>query len=207
VKKVLGKQTPAEVASRAVKGSRLADAKVRKALFEGGEKAIAASKDSMIELAELVEADARAIRKTYEDEVEAVAKKNHELIAKARFAIYGTSVYPDATATLRVSFGQVRGWDEAGKPVAPITTFAGAFERATGKDPFALPASWLKNKAKIDLSTPLDFCTTNDIIGGNSGSPVLDKEARIVGVVFYGNIHSLGGGYYYDPQDQRKGAG
>jgi hypothetical protein len=203
VKKVLGKQSPREVATRAVKGSHLADPKVRKALFEGGEAAVAASKDPMIELARLVEPDARAMRKTYEDDVEAVAKKNHELIAKARFAIYGTSVYPDATATLRVSFGQVHGWDEGGKRVAPFTTFGGAFERATGKDPFALPASWLENKAKIDLSTPLDFSTTNDIIGGNSGSPVLDKEARIVGVVFDGNIHSLGGDYYYDPKDNR----
>jgi hypothetical protein len=203
VKKVLGNQTPAEVASRLVKGSHLADPKVRKALFEGGEKAVNASKDSMIEMARLVEPDSRAIRKTYEDDVEAVAKKNHELIARARFAIYGTSVYPDATATLRLSFGLVRGWDEGGKPVAPITTFAGAFERATGRDPFALPASWVKNKAKLDLATPLNFCTTNDIIGGNSGSPVLDKEARIVGLVFDTNIHGLGGDYYYDPKDNR----
>src|SRR5262249_31018999 len=187
--------------------SRLKDAKVRRALFEGGEKAIGASKDTMIELARSIDPEARALRKTFEDEVQAVAEKSHELIAKARFAIYGTSIYPDATASLRLSFGVVRGWEERGKAVAPFTTFTGAFERATGKDPFALPASWIQKKAKIDLSTPLDFCTTNDIIGGNSGSPVLDKEARIVGVVFYGNIHSLGGGYYYDPQDQRKGAG
>src|SRR6185295_8016812 len=108
-----------------------------------------------------------------------------------------------ATATLRLSFGQVRGWDEGGKTVTPVTNFAGAFERHTGKDPFALPASWLKSKGKIDLLTPLDFCTTNDIIGGNSGSPVLDKDARIVGLVFDGNIHSLGGDYYYDPKDNR----
>jgi hypothetical protein len=203
VKKVLGKDSPREVATRLVKGSRMGDPKVRKALFEGGEKAVGASKDPMIELARLVEPDARAVRKTFEDEVEAVAKKNHELIARARFAVYGTSVYPDATATLRLSFGQVRGWDEGGKTVTPVTTFAGAFERHTGKDPFALPASWLKNKDKIDPSTPLDFCTTNDIIGGNSGSPVLDRDARIVGLVFDGNIHSLGGDYYYDPKDNR----
>jgi V8-like Glu-specific endopeptidase len=85
----------------------------------------------------------------------------------------------------------------------PVTTFAGAYERATGKDPFALPASWIQKKSKIDLSTPLDFCSTNDIIGGNSGSPVFDKDARIVGLVFDGNIHSLGGDYYYDPKDNR----
>jgi hypothetical protein len=203
VKKVLGKESPHEVALRVVKGTRLKDVKERKALYDGGEKAIAASKDPMIELARLVDPDARAVRKTVEDEVEAVSKKNHEFIAKARFAIYGTSVYPDATASLRLSFGTVRGWDEAGKPVPPITTFAGAFERATGREPFALPASWLAKKSKLDLSTPLNFCTTNDIIGGNSGSPVIDKEARIVGLVFDGNIHSLGGDYYYDPKDNR----
>jgi hypothetical protein len=130
-------------------------------------------------------------------------KKNSELIAKARFRIYGTSVYPDATGTLRLSFGQVRGWVEGEKAVAPITDFAGAFERATGRDPFALPKSWLDKKAQLDLSTPLDFCTTNDIIGGNSGSPVVDKDARIVGLIFDGNIHSLGGDYFYDAQKNR----
>jgi hypothetical protein len=181
----------------------LKDLNLRKALFEGGEKAVSASKDPMIAFARLVEPDARTIRKTFEDDIESVSKKNHELVAKAQFAIYGTSVYPDATATLRLSFGQVRGWEEAGKPVAPITTFAGAFDRATGRDPFALPESWLKKKSNVDLSTPLNFSSTNDIIGGNSGSPVIDKEARIVGLVFDGNIHSLGGDYAYDPKDNR----
>jgi hypothetical protein len=157
----------------------------------------------MIELARLVEPESRALRKAYEDDIEAVVKKNEELVAKARFALYGTSVYPDATATLRLSFGQVRGWEEAGQPVTPFTHFAGAFDRATGRDPFALPASWIQKKPKIDASTPLDFSSTNDIIGGNSGSPVVDKEGRIVGLVFDGNIHSLGGAYYYDPKDNR----
>jgi hypothetical protein len=203
VGKVLGKESPREVATRLVKGTRLKDLKFRKALFEDGEKAVSASKDPMIAFARLVEPDARAIRKTFEDDIESVSKKNHELVAKAQFAIYGTSVYPDATATLRLSFGQVRGWEEAGKPVAPVTTFAGAFDRATGRDPFALPESWLKKKSNVDLSTPLNFSSTNDIIGGNSGSPVIDKEARIVGLVFDGNIHSLGGDYAYDPKDNR----
>ena len=203
VKKVLGNDSPREVATRLVKGTRLSDVKVRKALFDGGEKAVAASKDPMIQFARTVEPDARAVRKTFEDDVESIAKKNHELVAKARFAIYGTSVYPDATQTLRLSFGQVRGWDELGKPVTPITNLGGAFERATGRDPFALPESWVQKKSKLDLSTPLNFCSTNDIIGGNSGSPVIDKDARIVGLVFDGNIHSLGGDYAYDPKDNR----
>jgi hypothetical protein len=203
VRKVLGKDTPRELATRLVKGSKLRDPKVRKALFDGGEAAVSASKDSMIEFARLVEPESRAVRKTYEDDVEAVVKKNAELIAKARFQVYGTSVYPDATATLRLSFGQVRGWEEAGRKVTPVTTLGGAFDRATGKDPFALPKSWIDNKAKLDLSTPLNFSTTNDIIGGNSGSPVIDREGRIVGLVFDGNIHSLGGDYAYDGKDNR----
>jgi V8-like Glu-specific endopeptidase/molybdenum-dependent DNA-binding transcriptional regulator ModE len=203
VRRVLGKESPRELATRVVKGSKLKDPKVRKALFEGGEAALNASKDPMIELAKLVEPEARAIRKTYEDDVEAVVKKNAELIAKARFQVYGTSVYPDATGTLRLSFGQVRGWEEGGKKVTPITTIGGAFDRATGKDPFALPKSWMDNKAKLDLSTPLNFSTTNDIIGGNSGSPVIDQEGRVVGLIFDGNIHSLGGDYAYDGKDNR----
>jgi hypothetical protein len=203
VKKTLGKESPHELAVRLVKASRLKDVKVRKALFDGGQAAVFASKDPMIELARLVEPDARALRGSYEDEVEAVVKKNAELIAKARFEVYGTSVYPDATATLRLSFGQVLGWEEAGKAVNPITNLGGAFERATGRDPFALPESWLKNKSRLDLSTPFNFCSTNDIIGGNSGSPVIDQDAQIVGLVFDGNIHSLGGDYLYDPKDNR----
>jgi len=203
VKKVLGKESPREIATRLVKGSRLRDLKTRKALFEGGDRAVSSSKDAMIEFARLVEPESRAVRKAYEDDIEAVVKKNEELVAKARFALSGTSVYPDATSTLRLSFGQVHGWEEGGKPVPPFTNFGGAFERATGRDPFALPASWVQKKAKIDASTPLDFCTTHDTIGGNSGSPVIDKDARIVGLVFDGNIHSLGGAYYYDPKDNR----
>jgi hypothetical protein len=203
VKKVLGKSSPSELAARVLRGTKLRDEKVRKALLDGGKVAVDASKDPMIELARLVDPDARAIRKAYEEDVEAVVKKNAELIAKARFRMYGTSVYPDATGTLRLSFGQVRGWVEGDQPVTPITDFAGAFERATGRDPFALPKTWLDKKSQIDLATPLDFCTTNDIIGGNSGSPVIDKEARIVGLIFDGNIHSLGGDYFYDAQKNR----
>src|SRR6185503_10565195 len=149
-----------------VKGTKLKDPKVRKALFEGGKAAVDASKDPMIELARLVDPDARDIRKRFEDDVDAVVKEKGELIAKAKFETYGTSVYPDATFTLRLSFGVVKGWNENGSEVTP---FGGAFARDTGRDPFALPKSWLTAKGKLDLETPLDFSTTNDIIGGNSG--------------------------------------
>ena len=199
VRKVLGKDSPKEIATSLVKGTQLKDVKLRKALFEGGKKAVDASNDPMIQLARKIDPDARAIRKHYEDDIESVEKKNQELIAKANFEIYGTSNYPDATFTARVSYGQVKGWIENGKPVNPITTMAGAFERNTGRDPFALPASWLAAKSKLNLGTPMNFCTDNDIIGGNSGSPMVNKNGEIIGLVFDGNIHSLGGEYGFDP--------
>jgi hypothetical protein len=203
VKKLFGKDSPADVAARVVKGTKLADVKLRKALFEGGAAAVAASKDPMIELARLVDPDARAIRKRYEDGVEAVVKKNAELIARAQFEAWGTSVYPDATFTLRLSYGQVKGWDEGAGKVDPVTRIAGAFERHTGRDPFALPKSWLDAKGKLDPKTPFNFCTTNDIIGGNSGSPVIDKDGQVVGLIFDSNIHGLGGDYVYDEKLNR----
>src|SRR4029077_19575804 len=119
--------------------------------------------------------DMRASRQRYEDQVESVVKKNSELIAHARFQLEGTSHYPDATFTARLSYGSVRGWkDEEGRQIAPFTDFAGAFERATGEAPFDLPATWLKAKDRLNPTTPFDFVTTNDIIGGNSGSPVVN---------------------------------
>ena len=157
----------------------------------------------MIVLAKLIDGGARKLRKQYEDEIESVQKKNSELIARARFEVLGTDTYPDATFTLRLSYGAVKGWVEDGKPVNPITRYAGAFERHTGSDPYALPKSWLKAKSKLDLETPLNFVSTNDIIGGNSGSPVFNKNAEIVGLVFDGNIHSLGGEYGYDITQNR----
>ncbi len=199
VKEVLGKLSPEQAARAWVKGSKLKDVKVRKALLEGGAKAIEASKDPMIALARKVDPASRAVRRIYEDEVEGPVKRNNELIAKAHTAVYGTATYPDATFTLRLSYGAVKGWTEPdGRVVAPLTTFAGAFERATGSDPFRLPDSWIKAKPRLDLATPFNFATTNDIIGGNSGSPVMNKEGEAAGVVFDGNSWSLAGDYGYD---------
>jgi hypothetical protein len=119
-----------------------------------------------------------------------------EAIARARFAIFGTSVDPDATFTARLSYGTVKGFTDAGgKPVAPYTTIVGIFNRATGSEPYALPASWLAAKPELDLATPMNLSTTNDIIGGNSGSPLIDKNGDVVGLIFDGNIFSLGGAY------------
>lgn len=203
VQKVLGKDSPAALARKLVKGSMLKNAGLREKLVKGGKAAIDASKDPLLALARLVDAESRAVRKAYEDGVESVIERAHEQIAKARFALHGTSVYPDATFTLRLSIGQVKGWTEPGRTVAPFTTFAGAFARHTGQEPFQLPKSWLAAQKKLALDTPLDFATTNDIIGGNSGSPVVDREARIVGLIFDGNIHSLGGDYFFDPRLNR----
>jgi hypothetical protein len=203
IHKLLGTESPEGLARKVVTGSTLFDPKVRRALFEGGAKAVDASTDPMILLVKRVDAEARAVRKTFEDEVEAVEKENGEKIGRARFAVYGTTIYPDATATLRLSYGQVKGWDEAGKRVNPVTTFGGAFERATGSDPFRLPGRWLGAKSNLDLTTFFNMATTNDIIGGNSGSPVINKDAEVVGLIFDGNIHSLGGDYAYDGANNR----
>jgi hypothetical protein len=203
VKKVLGKESPAALATRVVKGSKLGEPKVRQQLFDGGKKAIEASKDPMIQLALLVDPDARAIRARYEDEVESVINKNSELVAQAKFDIYGTELYPDATGTLRLSYGAVKGYQQDGKQVAPITFMGGTFERHTGEDPFALPRSWLAAKGRLALDTPMNFVSTNDIIGGNSGSPLINKDAEIVGLAFDGNIHSLGGEYGFDESVNR----
>jgi len=194
VREILGKRSPREIATEAVKGTKLGDAAARKSVNPA---------DSMIALAKLVDPIARAARKEYEDEVEAPTKRGQEQLAKARFAVYGRSIYPDATFTLRLSYGSVKGWIEDGKPVNPFTNFNGAFEHATGRDPYALPKSWLDARDKLNPLTPFNFVTTNDIIGGNSGSPVIDKDGRIVGLVFDGNIHSLGGAFGFDAKLNR----
>jgi hypothetical protein len=203
VKKILGQKSPEELANEIVKSSKLKDIQMRHTLFDGGKAKVDASTDSMIAFAKLIDPDARSIRKIYEDDIESVLKKNAEKIAKAQFAVYGSQTYPDATFTLRISYGQVKGYEEKGHLVLPQTTFAGAFSRNTGKEPFALPESWLKAKDKINLNAHLDFCSTNDIIGGNSGSPVINQKAEVVGIIFDGNIQSLGGDYGYDESVNR----
>lgn len=205
VRRALGPASPDELAARAVQGTRLADVAWRRKLWEGGRTAVEAAlhDDPMLALARALDADARAVRKRREDEVEAVMIRSSEQIAQGRFEAYGTGLAPDATFTLRLSFGRVAGWTEEGKQVPPFTRFAGAFERATGRDPFALPPRWLAAREKLDLATPFDFSTTNDITGGNSGSPLFDRDLRIVGLAFDGNLWSLAGEYLYDGSRNR----
>jgi hypothetical protein len=198
VKKLLGRESPEEVAARAVDGTALRDPAVRRRLWEGGRGAVEAAGDPLIALVRTIEPAARAIRKYHEDEIDSVVKRSEEVVAEARFALHGRTTYPDATFTLRLSYGQVRGWKEGTAEVPPFTTLAGAFERHTGREPFALPESWLAARDRLDLGTRFDFVTTNDIIGGNSGSPVVNRDREIVGLVFDGNLHSLGGEYGFD---------
>ena len=152
----------------------------------------------MLDFARRMDAAARSVREKYENDVKAVVTKNSTLIAKAKFALEGTSTYPDATFTLRLSYGTVKGYPQDGKEIAPITDFAGAYAHETGRDPFKLPASWEKAKADVDGTANLDIATTNDIIGGNSGSPVIGKDGDATGLIFDGNIQSLGGDFGYD---------
>jgi len=205
VQTVLGKESPEQLATRLVSASTLADPAVRHQLWNGGMAAILASHDPMIQLALKVDPAARAIRKRYEDEVTASIQKATEKIAVARFAMSGTSVYPDATLTLRLSPGVIKGWHEGDHEVAPYTDFAGAFARSTGSAPFKLPDSWVAAKAQgqLTLTQRFDQVTTNDIVGGNSGSPLINRKAQLVGLVFDGNIHSIGGNFAYDEIDNR----
>jgi hypothetical protein len=206
VKAALAGKTPVEAAQAAVAGTTLQDPAVRKALLDGGEKAVAASTDAMIVLARRLDPLVRETRRFLEDEVEAPTTRAMEKIAQARWKIHGRTVPPDATFTLRLSYGAVKGYPAEGTIVAPFTTFYGLLDRSIshgGEPPWALPAPWQEKKAAIDGSVPLNFISTNDIIGGNSGSPVVDRAGDFVGIIFDGNIQSLAWNYYFTDEQGR----
>jgi len=206
--RVLGGRSPEQAAADLVDGSKLADVKARKALAEGGLKAIGASDDPLIKLALAVDADARSLRKKYEDQVEAVDTVQYGLIAKARFAELGESTYPDATFTLRLAFGTVKPVEIDGKMIPAYTTIGGAFDHARkhgDRPPYELPPSWTqaKQERRLRLDTPFNFISTADIIGGNSGSPVVNRDNEVVGLIFDGNIQSLVLDFAYDDRTAR----
>jgi hypothetical protein len=203
VHKVLGNDSPASLASRLVTESKLDDPEVRQALWNGGVKAVNASDDPMIRLALSIDPDARALRKRFEDDVEAPQTRGEEMIADARFAVYGTDTYPDATFTLRVTYGSVKGWEEKGAMVEPFTQTSRLFERTTGERPFMLPASWLAARESLNPDTHFNFSATTDITGGNSGSPIVAADGKLVGLAFDGNIHSIAGDYWFDESMNR----
>jgi hypothetical protein len=203
VHSVLGNESPDALAASLIDNSRLGDPKFRETLWRGGVKAVAASDDPMIRLAAAIDGDARALRKRYEDEVEAPRTRGEEMIADARFRIYGTETYPDATFTLRVTYGAVEGWEERGRMVEPFTQTRRLFERTTRERPFRLPDTWQRSREQLNADTPFNFVATTDITGGNSGSPMIAADGTLVGIAFDGNIHSIAGDYWFDPGTNR----
>lgn len=203
VRRLLSKESPSALATRLIAETKLDDAEVRKRLWQGGKPAVDASLDPMLEFARAIDADARAVRRRYEDEVEAPVTAAAQRIAAARFKVYGTHVYPDATFTLRLNYGTVAGWVENGAAVEPFTYLGRAFERATGASPFKIPDRWMAVKDRLDMRTPFCISTNSDIVGGNSGSPLIDADGRIVGLMFDGNIHSIAGHYWFNPVNNR----
>jgi hypothetical protein len=203
---VLDGKSPKEAATQLITGSKVADSAFRKALVEGGRDAVIASSDPLIVMARRVDPIRREQIRWFEDNVQSVAERAGELLGKARFAVYGKDSYPDATFTLRLSYGQVQGFPMNGT-IAPFkTTFYGLYDRAASfdhKPPFDLPKRYRDGKDQLDLTTPFNFVTTNDIIGGNSGSPVVNRNGQIVGLIFDGNIESLVGDFVYDAYQNR----
>lgn len=206
VKKAMNGRSPQERAAELVRGSKLRDVSVRKKLEEGGQKAIDDSDDPMIQFARLVDGPARKVRKSYEEKVDEPLRQAYAKIAKARFAVYGTNLYPDATFTLRLAFGEVKGYTLNGQKVPWATVIGGAYKHAEAHGsvyPFQLPKRWIERKDKINLDTPFNFVSTADIIGGNSGSPVVNRKGEVVGIIFDGNIQSLVLDYIYTDEVAR----
>lgn len=206
VKIALAGKSPAERAAELVAGSSLADVKARRELVEGGAAAIEASKDPMIQLARALDPASRALRTRFETEVTSVERDAYAKIAQAVFKTQGTAAYPDATSTLRLSYGTVKGYTEDGKAVPPYTDLAGLYahaERHKGEPPWKLPASWIEKKAQLALATPYNLVSTNDIVGGNSGSPVINRDAELIGIAFDGNLQMLPSYFVYDMTQNR----
>jgi hypothetical protein len=206
VQRVLAGQSPRERAAQLIEGTKLQSVELRKKLAEAGAAAMRESEDTMIQLALFVDGPARALRKTYEEQIEEPLRQAYARLAEARFTIYGTDVYPDATFTLRLAFGQVKGYTEQGKRIPPWTTLAGLYRRAeewNNQPPFDLPPRWLQRKDRLDSVTSLNFVSTADIIGGNSGSPVVNRSGEVVGLIFDGNIQSLVLDFIYTDEQAR----
>ncbi len=203
---ILAGKSPSSRAAELVEGTKVADVDLRKKLFAGGQKAIEASNDPMILLARAIDPRARELRRAYDAQVAEPLRQAYSSIADARFAVYGTSIYPDATFTLRLAFGTVKGYTEKGRQIPWATTIGGTYKRAEehgSVPPFALPKSWLGARSRLNLNTPFNFVNTADIIGGNSGSPVINRQGELVGIIFDGNIQSLVLDYIYTEDEAR----
>jgi len=201
VKQVVAGKTPEARANELISGTKLKDPEYRKELAKGGRAAIESSNDPMIVVARLIDPKAREVRKRYETELTGVERANYAKIARALFETEGTKLYPDATFTPRLSYGAVEGYVENGKKVQPFTTLGGLYERSEQfkqQFPYNLPQRWWERKNSVNQNTPFNFVSTNDIIGGNSGSPAINKNGELVGLIFDGNIQSLVGDFMYD---------
>ena len=201
----LGGKGPRARATELVLGTKVKEVAFRKELYAGGKAAVDAARDPMIELARAVDGQARAVRKIVETQDE-IKRQAHAQIAKARFALEGAENYPDATFSLRLAFGVVKGYEENGQQVPFQTTLAGMYQRAAeqhNRPPFDLPLRWVQRKGKLNLNTPFNFVCTADIIGGNSGSPVINRSAELVGIIFDGNIQSLVLDFYFTEEQAR----
>jgi hypothetical protein len=206
VVKVLAERSPSARATEMIDGSKLTDPAERRRLADGGSKAIEESDDPLIRFARLVDGEARALRKRHEDQVEEVERQANAQIAQLRFEVLGDTLAPDATFTLRLAFGIVKGYTVEGVTLPYTTTFGGAFERAQeqgNREPFVLPRRWLDGKNKLDLQTPFNFVSTADTIGGNSGSPVLNRAGELVGINFDRNRHGLVRNFVYTDEQAR----
>ncbi len=205
VKKLLAGKSPATRATELVTGTKLKDLALRKKLYAGDSAALKAANDPMLDLMLLIDSTARAARKTVDANDEA-KQQAYAQIAKARFAINGTNSYPDATFTLRLAYGTVRGYEQEGKQIAPFTNFSGLYQRSAehqNKEPFELPQRWVDRKDQLSLGTNFDFVCDADIIGGNSGSPVVNRAGEFVGIIFDGNIQSLVLDYVFEDKQAR----
>lgn len=205
VQDLLAGESPAARAAHLINGTRVREVAVRRELHAGGASAVSAARDPMIELARRVDATARALRQEWETHDEA-RQQAHAIIEQARFALEGSSRPPDATFTLRLSYGPVRGYRERGRDIPAFTTLAGMFARSEehrNREPFQVPPRWAEKRSALDLGTPLNFVHTPDSLGGNSGSPVVNTAGEIVGLLFDGNLQSLSGDFAYEEEQSR----
>jgi len=206
VRAVMAGRSPPQRADELVRGTKLAEPSVRRRLAEGGAEAIADCDDPMIRLARLVDGPSRAVRKICEQSVSEPQTRAYGMLARVRFALFGDSIYPDATSTLRLAFGLVEGYRRDGEPIPAWTTIAGLYRRAEENRfaaPYSMPSSWIERKDRLDMDMPLNFVSTDDIIGGNSGSPVVSRDGELVGVVFDGNLPSLVWDFVFTQEEGR----
>jgi Peptidase S46 len=205
IKQILAGKSPRERAHELVSGTKLKDIAVRHQLYEEAAPALEGNSDPMIALATLIDPAARRLRRIFEESGE-TEQEAYGQIARARFALKGNEIYPDATGTLRLSFGEVAGYEQDGKVIPAFTTFAGLYQRANdhqNREPFDLPSRWIDRHDKLNLDTRFDFVTTADVVGGNSGSPVVNQAGELVGLIFDGNIQSLAGDFAYSDEQNR----